>query len=312
MCPNRFLRSALSESNSSQLPHYMERRTSSSAHETNTRKDAPIEYKDDGRAKGKRKAGWPKRELEDENPNCVICLDLISEKCVATPCRHSYDYVCILNWLDLRQSCPLCNALVEGLLVHTKDGKIYKHNVEAPRAASAPISNAASSSGLQQIALRNRTLTSRRSRRRSPSPVSEDIALLRRRYVYKHKLRSLYVGSNRMSRFRNVTPRDFCNDEELVSRARMWIRRELRVWEWTSGNAEFLIEYVVGILKSVDLRGSAGQAEEMLSEIFGRENAQIFIHELNAFVRSPYTTLQPFDNFVQYQIPLPRSLVLVP
>ena len=111
-----------------------------------------------------------------------------------------------------------------------------------------------------------------------------------------------------------------------MSRARMWIRRELRVWEWTSGNAEFLIEYVVGILKSVDLRGSAGQAEEMVSEVLGKENAQVFIHELNAFVRSPFTTLQPFDNFVQYkvchqkqwlwgrsqllimaQVPLPRS-----
>lgn len=71
------------------------------------------------------------------------------------------------------------------------------------------------------------------------TPVS---ALLRRHYVYKHKLRSLYIGSNRVSRFRNVTSRDFRSDEELVSRARMWIRRELRVWEWASGNAEFLIE----------------------------------------------------------------------
>ena len=87
-----------------------------------------------------------------------------------------------------------------------------------------------------------------------------------------------------------------------MSRARMWIRRELRVWEWTSRNAEFLIEYVVGILKSVDLRGSAGQAEEMLSEILGKENAQIFTHELNAFVRSPFMALQPFDNFAQYKV----------
>lgn len=104
----------------------MEVQTSSSPHETNARKNAPIEYEDSAKAKGKRKAEWAKHELEDNNPNCVICLDPISEKCVAIPCRHSYDYVCILNWLELRQSCPLCNALVEGLLVHMKDGKIHR------------------------------------------------------------------------------------------------------------------------------------------------------------------------------------------
>ena len=82
----------------------------------------------------------------------------------------------------------------------------------------------------------------------------------------------------------------------------MWIRRELRVWRWTNVNSEFLVEYVVGILKSVNLRGSAGQAEEMLAEVLGKENAQIFLHELNAFMRSPFTSLQSFDNFVQYEV----------
>ena len=108
------------------IPNYMEEQTSSSPHETNTYKNIAIEYEDSAKAKGKRKVEWPERELEDDNSNCVICLDPISEKCVATPCGHSYDYVCILNWLELRQSCPLCNALVESLLVHTKDGKIHK------------------------------------------------------------------------------------------------------------------------------------------------------------------------------------------
>lgn len=61
---------------------------------------------------------------------------------------------------------------------------------------------------------------------------------------------------------------------------------------------------MVGILKSMNLRGSAGQAEEILSEILGKENAQIFAHDLNAFVRPPCTstTLQPFDNFAQYKV----------
>ena len=104
----------------------MEERTSSPSHETHTLKNSVTEYEDRAKAEGKRKAEWPEREKQEDNTNCVICLDLISEKCVATPCRHSYDYVCILSWLELRQSCPLCNALVDSLLVHTKDGKIHK------------------------------------------------------------------------------------------------------------------------------------------------------------------------------------------
>ncbi|KAF8475821.1 hypothetical protein BDZ91DRAFT_710379 [Kalaharituber pfeilii] len=247
--------------------------------------------------------GKEKRKILDDEPEepekCVICLDPISEKCTASSCRHSFDYICILNWLELRQSCPLCNALISELLVCTKNGKIQKHIVEPPLSSSKcavnQISSPSTAVGAEQLALRNRSY-GRRRHRRSPSLVTEDVALHRRRFVYKHKLRSLYVGSNRLSRFRNIKPIDFHTDEELVSRARMWIRRELQVWEWTNTNAEFLIEY-----------GSAGQAEEMVAEVLGRENAQIFIHELNAFVRSPFTSLQPFDNFVQYEIPLPKS-----
>ena len=74
------------------------------------------------------------------------------------------------------------------------------------------------------------------------------------------------------------------------------------MWKWASANSEFLVEYVVGILKNVSLRGSAGQAEEILAEVLGKENAQIFVHELNAFMRSPFTRLQSFDNFVQYEV----------
>ena len=74
------------------------------------------------------------------------------------------------------------------------------------------------------------------------------------------------------------------------------------MWKWASANSEFLVEYVVGVLKSVSLRGSAGQAEEILAEVLGKENAQIFVHELNAFMRSPFTRLQSFDDFVQYEV----------
>lgn len=134
------------------------------------------------------------------------------------------------------------------------------------------------------------------------------------------------VGSNRLSQYRELTPELFNRDEELVSRARKWIRRELRVFAFLNpgpeeeertpqqvsraghqrlesrraNNAEFLLEYVVAILRTVDLKGSAGQAEELLRDFIGRENACLFLHELQAWLRSPYNSLEDWDRHVQY------------
>lgn len=156
---------------------------------------------------------------------------------------------------------------------------------------------------------------------RPQPPVSADAALLRRRHVYRDHLYSLHVGSNRLSRFRDLTPQLFNRDEELVSRARKWTRRELQVFEFLSSegnevegvtrkanNAEFLLEYIVAILKTVDIKGSGGQAEDMLQEFLGRDNTRLFLHELRAWLRSPYTSLEDWDRHVQYsETPTERS-----
>ena len=105
----------------------------------------------------------------------------------------------------------------------------------------------------------------------------------------------------------------FKQDEHLLARARKWIRRELKVFNFLNpevpsysaagrriNNAEFLLEYIVGILKSIEVRGSSGQAEELLKEFLGRENTRIFLHELEAWLRSPYSNLRDWDRAVQY------------
>ncbi|KAL9003493.1 MAG: hypothetical protein Q9188_003650 [Gyalolechia gomerana] len=157
--------------------------------------------------------------------------------------------------------------------------------------------------------------TNRRPQRsaRPRPPVSADAALLRRKHIYARGLYSLHVGTNRLSRFRDLTPQLFSRDQELVSRARKWIRRELQVFEFLNvdcgeegdvtrraNNAEFLLEYIVAILKTVDVKGSGGQAEDILQEFLGRENTRLFLHELRAWLRSPYTSLEDWDRHVQY------------
>ena len=40
---------------------------------------------------------------------CVICLDTVSERAVTSPCRHhSFDFLCLVSWLQERSTCPLC------------------------------------------------------------------------------------------------------------------------------------------------------------------------------------------------------------
>lgn len=40
---------------------------------------------------------------------CVVCLEPISERATTWPCNHcSFDFHCLLNWVEQRASCPLC------------------------------------------------------------------------------------------------------------------------------------------------------------------------------------------------------------
>jgi hypothetical protein len=153
---------------------------------------------------------------------------------------------------------------------------------------------------------------------RAYSPPVEDVALRRRREVYQAKLYSYHMGSNPLSGYRDLTPQMIANSPELQSRARMWIRRELRVFTFlgpdsasssstaatTSSNAEFLLSYIVSILKMVDIKASNGHAETLLSEFLGRDHSRLLLHELQSWLRSPFAKLEEWDQEVQYDKPL--------
>ena len=252
-------------------------------------------------------------EIQDganvEENCCVICLERISELAIPQPCKHdNFDFLCLISWLQEQPSCPLCKTDIKTIVYEIKDDGTNKTYVvpekatESSRATSAP-------------SPRNFNPRTRRPYRRRTcttwTPPTPDEAILRRRHIYRNELYSLHVGSNRLSRFRDLSPQLFNNDAELVSRARKWIRRELQVFEFLSpdsasgsdrraNNAEFLLEYIVAILKTVDIQGSGGQAEEMLQEFLGREATRLFLHELRAWLRSPYTSLDDWDRHVQY------------
>ncbi|TFB07100.1 hypothetical protein CCMA1212_000176 [Trichoderma ghanense] len=268
------------------------------------------------------------REQPTDANCCVICLDAVSDACELVPCGHdSFDYVCILNWLYDNPLCPLCKRDVTK--VQRGPPERRESTVIEPKPQRPEPSSSSTRTYTHQPPFPRPRRRTYRTPRITDGGRDAERALAHRRSVYLHKRFSKHVGSNRLSLYRELTPRLFCSDEALVSRARMWIRRELQVFSFLSiddgsasaassssrsgdanegaaqlrrraNNAEFLLEYIIAILKTVDIMGSAGQAEDMLSEFLGRDNARLFLHELRSWLRSPFTKLEDWDRAVQY------------
>lgn len=252
---------------------------------------------------------------------CVICLDEISEHAITQPCAHGFDFVCIVNWLERNATCPLCKSPVSAVEYDRKSWRDFKvYTIHQPPPLSAgdearfQTSNRNPPHGphpVQQAQLQRSA-----ERQASPTVMVKEDPLVFRKHIYRHQLYSLHIGSNRLSHFEELTPKRFIHDAELTARARKWIRRELRVFDFlafpgqadtlrrpmtTQINAEYLLEWIVAMLKSVEIKGSNGQAEDMLQEFLGRDNARLFLHELRAWLRSPYSALQEWDRIVQYR-----------
>ena len=255
--------------------------------------------------------------IQQESDPCVICLETVSERAVASPCGHeSFDFLCLVSWLQERSTCPLCKCNVLYVeYCHQASGEYEVYNVPQIR-PTPPASTASRAPYNAQNRSRSQPQhPACRSRRSSQQPqsISADAALLRRKEVYRRNLYSSHVGSNRLSKYKDLTSQAIASDEKLVSRARKWIRRELKVFDFLNpderaecgasrraNNAEFLMEYIVAILKTVDIKGASGQAEDMLQEFLGRDTTRLFLHELRAWLRSPYDSLDDWDRHVQY------------
>lgn len=165
---------------------------------------------------------------------CVICIEGISDKAVAQPCKHdNFDFVCLLSWLQEKSTCPLCKADVLTVQYQFADNGVHK-TYAVPRASFGPIPPGAP-------AYARPVRISRPPRPRRPytphAVPTPDGSIQRRRHIYSQQLYSLHVGSNRVSRFRDLTPELFSRDEELVSRARKWMRRELHVFGFLNPDA---------------------------------------------------------------------------
>jgi hypothetical protein len=112
---------------------------------------------------------------------------------------------------------------------------------------------------------------------------------------------SLRIGSNTHSQHRDFSARDFARDASLQSRARIFLRRELAVFAFLDVPGRgYLVEYIVAVLRGWDVKGAEGRAQELVAEFLGRRSAALLLHELEAWLRSPFDALGEWDRQVQY------------
>lgn len=105
----------------------------------------------------------------------------------------------------------------------------------------------------------------------------------------------------------------------MQARARTFLRRELQVLNSQSvllgqeqhrrhksnlrerqATTDYLIEFIIAVLRTHDPKSFDGRAEELLAEFMAINNARLLLHELTHWLRSPYARLYDWDEAVQY------------
>ncbi|KAK3486227.1 hypothetical protein B0T13DRAFT_159137 [Neurospora crassa] len=246
------------------------------------------------------------------------------------PCAHSnFDFICLASRTS---KLPTMQAAIYKVryVDSTSNESFYRVPMPRGRAIQMRTMGTGTSRGTRhyQTSFGNAVTTTApttRSRRYTHSTPTPGEAIERRRHIYRHQLYSLHVCQTVISGYNQPqTPDQFATTPHLITRARLWIRRELQVFAFLSdpepiagpsgstsnasereltrrrNNAEFLLEYIIAILKTVDIQGSAGQAEDMLADFLGRDHARLFLHELRSWLRSPAHSIVAWDKEVKY------------
>jgi hypothetical protein len=269
----------------------------------------PITTQDefDFQIKGAAARNGKRRHAEPET--CTICLEEIAEKAVVVPCNHlSFDFICLAQWLQENTTCPLCKVEVQEVQYDWRSATDYK-TYRPPEKRVGPPGQSPGRTGHRR---RGHTRQQRdigwEESTTSAQTGTEDAALTRRRGIYRDQAFSLHVGTNRVSQYKDFAPSDFTASAELQSQARMFLRRELRVFDFLEsgratgprGNRDYLVEYILAILKLHEPKAWDGHPENLIADFLGRADARLLLHELDAWLRSPYTSLEGWDRHVQY------------
>ncbi|KAL5513919.1 hypothetical protein ACEPAG_2680 [Sanghuangporus baumii] len=250
---------------------------------------------------------------ELEGDHCSICLQLLLDRTLIPECSHEFCFECIVTWTEQSRRCPLCTRTIGTYLIHhiRSNYDYQKYHLPPLRSSPPPIQPLRRVRG---SSIHQRPGQERRwgRRQRRDQDVADELerAIDRRRWIYQNRLFAKHVGSNRASRYRPFpTPTQFSASPDYISRATVFIRRELRVWP--NLDVEFLTTFILSLMKAIDIRSES--AVKLMAEFLDMDcpyregnrfpNAEHFVHELYSFLRSPYKTLSAYDVNVQYDEP---------
>lgn len=237
------------------------------------------------------------RTKEQHLDLCSICLEPITERAVAVSCNHlSFDFVCLASWLQEQATCPLCKAAVTAVQYDWRSPDDYKTFRLSPRLAAIQ-------GGLSRQARSRRPVERGAPGSGTALTLQVDPAIEQRRLVYRDRTYSLHVGTNPYSGYRNFTPHSFQTSPVLQSQARAFLRRELKVFTFLDAQAmsrDYLTEFLIAVLKTNEIKGAEGKAEDLAAEFLGRDNARLLLHELENWLQSPLARLDEWDCVVQY------------
>ncbi|CAD6451477.1 9cd76d5d-f288-4319-8f53-349f9485f88d [Sclerotinia trifoliorum] len=238
------------------------------------------------------------REVGD----CKICDQSVSWKGRVEPCGHEvFHHCCIEGWLDKgERTCPICRGNIIGIRHNfSQDGNHSKYRKLAelePRRVVLFLAH-----GVQRALL----IPQQNVRRRIS--------------VYLTKSFSIPIISFIR---RRVTPQDIANSSDMEARVRLFAEHEIQIFsakcvcpacqEPTSSSSihmivpsevevirNFVVNKIVDLLKRYDLQDKAVEIEQE-AEQYLNEHARLFLHELRAWIESPFDTLEQWHRNARY------------
>ncbi|KAG2357989.1 hypothetical protein BDR07DRAFT_1296128 [Suillus spraguei] len=238
--------------------------------------------------------------------HCVICLQSLVDRTVIPTCSHEFCFECISIWAEQSRKCPLCSQLIGEYVIHHIRSQFdyQKHYLPPPRSSSPQLLPTGESYVRVARRARRDRYWGRRDRARHDADELEQ-AIARRRWVYQNHFYAKHVASNSFTRYRPYpSPAQFAASPNMISRATIFLRRELRVWQ--NLDVEFLTTFIISLMKSIDIR--AESTIKLLSEFLDIDapyiegqrhpNAEHFAHEIYCYIRSG-RDLSIYDKLVQ-------------
>jgi len=79
----------------------------------------------------------------NQQKQCVVCLEELFEDKKITPCNHSFHLHCILEWLNSKENCPLCRTKLKmdkanfNIVLNVAHARRNALNVPQPRYLAA-------------------------------------------------------------------------------------------------------------------------------------------------------------------------------